>query len=86
MKLDEENSKGVPSCVIDVEKQRANLESFGELVLADLELHNQLRSADLEAFAALAVKLAAERGYTFTAEVVREESQKKWRALHEKWI
>ena len=72
--------------MMDVEKQRADLGGFGKLVLADIELHNQLRTTGLEAFAELAVKLGAERGYTFTAEVVREELQKKRRALREKWI
>ena len=71
---------------MDAENQRANLEGFGKLVLADLELHNRLRTAGVEAFAELAVKLGAERGYTFTVEVVREELQKKRRALREKWI
>jgi hypothetical protein len=72
--------------MMDVENERANLESFGKLVLADLELHNRLRTAGVEAFAELAVKLGAERGYTFTVEVVREELQKKRRAWREKWI
>ncbi len=72
--------------MMDAENQRANLEGFGKLVLADIGLHNRLRTAGLEAFPELAVKLGAERGYTFTAEVVREELQKKRRALREKWI
>jgi hypothetical protein len=86
VKTDDENSKGARSGTMDAESQRANLESFGKLVLADLELHNRLRAAAVEAFAELAVQLGAERGYTFTAEVVREELQKKRRALREKWI
>jgi Nif11 domain len=72
--------------MMDAENQRANLESFGKLVLADLELHNRLRTAAVEAFPELAVKLGAERGYKFTVEAVREELQKKRRALCEKWI
>jgi hypothetical protein len=86
VKIDNENSKGVQSGMIDAENQRANLESFGKLVLADLALHNRLRAAGVNAFAELAVKLGGERGYTFTVEVVREELQKKRRVLREKWI
>jgi hypothetical protein len=70
---------------MDVEIQRTNLEGFGKLVLADLELHNRLRSVSLEAFAELAVKLGAERGYTFTVEVVRQVLQKQQRAMRERW-
>lgn len=84
--MDNEKSKGAQSGMMDVENQRANLEGFGKLVLGDPELHNRLRTASLEAFAELAVKLGAERGYTFTIEVVREELEKKRRALLEKWI
>ena len=72
--------------MMDVENERANLESFGKWVLADLELHNRLRTVGPETFAELAVKLGAEHGYAFTVEVVREELQKKRRALREKWI
>ena len=71
---------------MDMENQRVNLEGFGKLVLADLELHNRLRTASPEAFAELAVKFGAERGYIFTVEIVREELQKKLRGLREKWI
>lgn len=71
---------------MDMENQRANLEGFGKLVLADLELHDRVRAANPDAFAELAVKLGAERGYIFTVEIVREELQKKRRALREKWI
>jgi hypothetical protein len=86
VKTHDENSKGAQSGIMDAENQRENLESFGKLVLADLELHNRLRAAAVEAFPELAVKLGAERGYTFTVEVVRDELQKKRRALREKWI
>ena len=86
MNTDDENSKVAPSGMMDADNQRANLESFGNLVLADLELHNRLRAAGVEAFADLAVQLGAEHGFIFTVEVVREELQKKRRALREKWI
>jgi hypothetical protein len=86
VKIDGENSKGAQPGSMDVEKQRANLEGFGKLALADLELHNRLRAVGPDAFAELAVKLGTERGYTFSVEVVREELQKKRRALREKWI
>ena len=86
VKIGDENDKGALSDVQNVDNQRATLEGFGKLVLADRELHNQLRTAPVESFAELAVKLGAERGYTFTVEVVQEELQKNWRALHEKWI
>jgi hypothetical protein len=79
MNRHDENSQGAQSGLMD-------LEGFSKLVLADLELHNLLRAMDLYAFAELAVKLGAERGYTFTVAVVREELQKKRRALREKWI
>jgi hypothetical protein len=85
-KTDDENSKRTQSGMMDVENQRANLESFGKLVLADLELHNRLRTAGVEAFAELAVKLGGERGFKFTVELVREELQKKRRDLRDKWI
>jgi hypothetical protein len=86
VKTHDENRKGAQAEMMDVENERASLESFGKLVLADLELHNRLRMAGVEAFAELAVELGAERGYTFTVAVVREELQKKRRALREKWI
>jgi hypothetical protein len=86
VKIDNDNSKGAQSGISDAENQRVNLEGFSKLVLADLALHNQLRAASVGTFAELAVKLGGERGYTFTVEVVREELQKKRRALREKWI
>jgi len=51
--------------------QRQNLERFGDLVLADPKLHDQLRAAANEtAFVALAVRLGAERGCEFSAPLV----------------
>lgn len=84
--MDNENIKVGQSGITDVENQRANLEGFGKLVLANLELHNRLRAANVESFAEHAVQVGAERGYNFTVEVVREELQKKRRVLREKWI
>jgi len=66
--------------------QQSNLERFGELVLADRELYDRLRSADMESFPALVVQLGAEHGYVFTEAVVMDELQEKRRALYEKWI
>jgi hypothetical protein len=56
---------------------------FQALVTADSELFNELRhTPDPEAFAALAVKLGAERGFAFAAEDVRGALQCARRA----WI
>ena len=71
---------------MNIPDQQSNLERFGELVLADHELHDRLRSANVESFPALVVQLGAERGYVFTEAIVKDELQKKWHALHEKWI
>jgi len=68
-------------------KHRQNLERFGDLVLADRELHDQLRAAaDEAAFVALAVRLGSERGCLFTARVVREALEEKRRAWLERWL
>ena len=73
--------------MIDPVEQRENLERFGELVLADRALHEQLRATrDVETFAALAVQLGAERGCVFTAEVVRKALSERRRAWLERWI
>ena len=67
--------------------ERRNLERFGELVLADHELHDQLRAAaDESAFVALAIRLGAERGCDFTAPVVRDVLSEKRRAWLERWL
>jgi hypothetical protein len=71
---------------MNIDNQQANLERFGEWVLADRELHDRLRSADVESFPALVVQLGSERGYVFTEAVVKDELQKKRHALREKWI
>jgi hypothetical protein len=64
-----------------------NLERFGELVLTDCELHDQLRAtANEAAFVALAVRLGAERGCEFTATVVQAAINEKRRAWLERWL
>jgi len=68
-------------------EQRQNLERFGQLVLADRPLHEQLRSTrDAETFAALAVRLGAERGCVFTEEIVQKALNERRRAWLERWI
>ena len=67
--------------------ERRNLERFGELVLADHELHDQLRGAvDETAFVALAIRLGAERGCDFTSSVVRDVLHEKRRDWLERWL
>ena len=67
--------------------QRQNLERFGQLVLAERELHDQLRTAtDEKAFVALAVRVAAERGFDFTAVVVETALREQRRAWLERWL
>jgi hypothetical protein len=67
--------------------ERQNLERFGELVLADRALHDQLRAtANEAAFVALAVRLGAERGCDFTAPVVQAAVNEKRRAWLERWL
>jgi hypothetical protein len=67
--------------------QRQNLERFGQLVLADRELHDRLRTtADEKTFVALAVRLGAERGFDFTAEVVETALREQRRAWLERWL
>jgi len=72
---------------MDVLKERQNLEQFGEVVLADRILHDQLRAvaADSE-FVALTVRLGAERGFQFTARAVHEALKEKRRAWLERWL
>jgi hypothetical protein len=67
--------------------EQRNLERFGELVLADPDLHNQLRAAtDLGAFAELAARLGAERECLFTAPFVQNAVQEGRRAWLERWL
>ncbi len=73
--------------MMDPVEQRQNLERFGEFVLADPALHQQLRATgDVETFAALAVQLGAKRGCVFTAEVVRNALNERRRAWLERWV
>ena len=67
--------------------QAQNLERFGELVLADVALHNQLRAAPNEqAFIELAIRLAAERGCELTASALQTAINQKRRAWLERWL
>jgi hypothetical protein len=64
-----------------------NLERFRELVLADRGLHEQLRkTADLDGFVALAVRLGAERDCVFTEEEVCAALRECRRVWMERWI
>jgi hypothetical protein len=72
---------------MDAPDQRRNLERFGQLVLADRELHGQLRAtADEKTFVALALRLGAERGCDFTAAVVETALREQRRAWIERWL
>ena len=67
--------------------QRQSLEAFGQLVLADRELHDRLRATiDEKTFVALAVRLGAERGFDFTAAVVETAVREQRRAWLERWL
>lgn len=67
--------------------QRQNLERFGQLVLADRRLHDQLRAtANEKTFVALAVRLGAERGFDFTAMVVETALREQRRTWLERWL
>lgn len=67
--------------------QQQNLERFGQTVLADRELHDQLRAAaDEKTFVALVVRLGADRGFDFTADVVETALREKRRAWLERWL
>ena len=67
--------------------ERQNLERFGELVLAERELHDRLRAtANQAAFVTLAVSLGAERGCIFTAPVVEATLREQRRAWLERWL
>ncbi|MGO8835826.1 MAG: Nif11-like leader peptide family natural product precursor [Limisphaerales bacterium] len=69
------------------EPSSGHLERFSQMVLADRQLHEQLRTtADLESFIALAVRLGRERGCELTAEEIRAAVQERRRAWFERWI
>jgi hypothetical protein len=64
-----------------------SLERFSQMVLADRQLHEQLRTtANLESFIALAVRLSRERGCELTPEEIRAAVQERRRAWFERWI
>lgn len=67
--------------------EQQQLERFGELVLANRELHEQLRAtADQATFVAFAVRLGAEHGCDFSAQVVLDTLNEKRRAWLERWL
>jgi hypothetical protein len=63
-----------------------NFVNFGELVIADRELHNRLRATGSEDFIALVVQLGQERGYVFTAAVVETAIRAQRRVWLERWL
>lgn len=72
---------------MEVVEEQKNLERFGELVLADRELHDQLRAAsDEAAFVSLVVRFGEERGCVFTAATVQAALNQKRRAWLERWV
>lgn len=67
--------------------EQLNFARFGELVLADPELHAQLRAtANEQEFVALAVRLGADRGCDFSLPVVQAAVEEKRRAWLERWL
>jgi hypothetical protein len=76
-----------PQKIVETLNERQQLERFGELVLADRELHDRLRdTANQEAFIELAIRLGAERGCVFTAPVVEAALREQRRAWLERWL
>jgi hypothetical protein len=72
---------------MDVTTHSQNLKQFGELVLADRALHDQLRATEnVFAFAELAVRLGAEHGLVFAESTVQAAVQEKRREWLERWI
>ena len=72
---------------MDLLIERQNWERFGELVLAESGLHDQLRATDnQEAFIALAVRLGAEHGCVFTAPMVAVVVREQRRLWQERWL
>ena len=73
--------------MMDPQEQRKNLERFGELVLADRDLHDQLRTVSgMENFLSLIVRLGSERGYQFSPAVVESALREQRRVWRERWI
>jgi hypothetical protein len=72
---------------VETLNQQRNVERFGELVLADRSLHDQLRAASNEpAFIELAIRLAAERRCELTASALQTAINQKRLAWLEKWL
>jgi len=72
---------------MELPDEQKNLERFGELVLADPALHDQLRAAaSQEAFIALTIRLGAEIGCRFSAPAVESALRARRRAWVERWI
>jgi hypothetical protein len=71
---------------MEIPDQRQNFANFGEMVLADRELHDRLRAAGGEAFVALVVQLGMERGCVFTPTVVEAVLGEQQRAWLERWL
>jgi hypothetical protein len=72
---------------MDIPGEQQNLERFGNLVLADRALHDQLRAtANEEAFVALAIRLGAERGCAFTAPTVAAAIREQRHVWRERWL
>ena len=64
-----------------------NLKRFGELVLADRRLLDELRAVqDVPTFAALTVRLGAVHGLVFTEATVQDALGNKRREWLERWL
>ncbi|MCX6923814.1 MAG: Nif11 family protein [Verrucomicrobia bacterium] len=72
---------------METQNQQQALERFGEMVLADRALHDQLRATVNEpAFIQLAVRLAAERGCELTALELQAAIIQERRSWLERWL
>jgi hypothetical protein len=72
---------------LETQNQQQALERFGEMVLADRALHDQLRATATEtAFIQLAVRLAAERGCELTATALQAAINQKRQGWLERWL
>ena len=72
---------------MDLQIERQNFNRFRNLVLAEPELHAQLRATpDQASFIALAVQLAAERGCAFSPTTVEGTLRERRRAWLERWL
>lgn len=72
---------------MDTAEELQHWERFRELVLAEPELHDQLRAtAGEEAFVTLTVQLGKERGCHFSAPLVACALREQRRAWLERWV